>query len=406
MMRSIIMALLLLQVRSEGGNAARSLQSIPPMQIMATAFISIPFSTLMDEPTIAVVETTALDFIKEYLPKEETERVDITAVKVSQQVLDARSVDLLLLSIPIHTAKGLHVYIKVSGQWWPGDSGLGVYPLGKVVEETFSQHYDVFESKLDDSSSFSQPGYKSASLKADQPDDTRASSEDNSIIIIASVAVACAIVAAISVLLLYKRQRHSDRDIDLVRDQIKNMSASLPACSSGEFLSTSDGNPSHLDSPTEADIYSDNDKLDQGSVGSNLYGSKSSLRSKSPSKVSKRYGHNDESPDDVSAQTVSQYRFSCFISLHMILSFFSISTQTTMTDLDRDVEEPRSFEYSSFRSLSTIDEDMPVPTIDENGPAKSEEIDQRSSCCDCSSPRSSSFFEFKQFSAWGESRSI
>lgn len=204
------------------------------------AKIGVPVrsATLMDGPTIAVFQTTTLNFLNDYFPADE---VTITSVKVTNQALQRRRK--LSNNNRNLQVTDLHVNILVKASRLVGDSNTP-YPFVLNIQKTFEKHYEVYASRLVDASSFFRVGFR-AEANDENASSPRGSPLSGSSLIIVCAIAGCALLTlfiAAFVWRIHSRRASADRG---------SRSLDLPTSWSHE-ISASSG---YIESPTESDIY-------------------------------------------------------------------------------------------------------------------------------------------------------
>ncbi len=204
------------------------------------AKIGVPVrsATLMDGPTIAVFQTTTLNFLNDYFPADE---VTITSVKVTNQELQRRRK--LSNNNRNLQVTDLHVNILVKASRLVGDSNTP-YPFVLNIQKTFEKHYEVYASRLVDASSFFRVGFR-AEANDENASSPRGSPLSGSSLIIVCAIAGCALLTlfiAAFVWRIHSRRASADRG---------SRSLDLPTSWSHE-ISASSG---YIESPTESDIY-------------------------------------------------------------------------------------------------------------------------------------------------------
>lgn len=222
--------------------------------ISASLSVPIRAGSLMDGPTIAVFETTTINFINEYLPADDT--ISITSVRVTNQVLVQRRNNSPNMKRALQ-ATDLKVEIDVFALWLT-DGTVGRYPLQQMIESTFEKNYSNYASDLVDASSFFRVGFDRAET-TDAASTTKTSLPvSGTRLIVICVVTGCALVGVAVSLLLWRRRGRAGR-----RDPNTNLpnlgSQDIPA-SSGYISNQS------MNSPTESDIYSDGRSLSKRSL--------------------------------------------------------------------------------------------------------------------------------------------
>ena len=95
------------------------------------AEIGVPVrsTTLMDGPTIAVFQTTTMNFLNEYFP---ADGVTITSVEVTDQTLE-------------QTDLKVNILVKASRLV---DDSNAPYPFELNIQKTFEKHYEVVRVEI------------------------------------------------------------------------------------------------------------------------------------------------------------------------------------------------------------------------------------------------------------------
>jgi hypothetical protein len=209
----------------------------------------------MDGPTIAVFETTTMDFLNEYLPADDT--ISITAVNVTNQVLEQRRVLSQKKDRALQVANRLKVDVDVFALWHATDS-VGSYPPQKKIERTLHENYPVYESDLVEASSFFRDGFQAEKATDAGANLSTVPVLSDSTLIIIGVVTGCALLAIFVGLFVWRRQgRAKSPDPNLV---LPSWSSQEISAASG-YLSSGDGN-----SPTNSEVYSDDRQASKRSL--------------------------------------------------------------------------------------------------------------------------------------------
>jgi hypothetical protein len=212
-------------------------------EIEAEIAVPVRSSSLMDKPTVAVFETTTMNFLNDYLPSNDS--ITVTSVKATDQTLETRR---KLAERDLQVAD-LKVDILVKATWFVGNA-TDAYPLEENVEKTFQKHYDTYASMLVDASSFFRIGFQAGRSdgEAESPKSDGSPLTGSTLIIVCAVA-GCALFALFSAFFVWRL--HASRG-----NTSSGPSMGLPSWSSQE-ISASSGFVSNgsMESPTESEIY-------------------------------------------------------------------------------------------------------------------------------------------------------
>lgn len=211
-------------------------------ELEAEVAVPVRSSTLMDKPTIAVFETTTMNFIKKYV---ESDTVVITSVKVTDQTLEERRLsetggrDLQVTDLKVNILVKAVRYVGTSTE---------PYSLDETIERSFRQHYEDYASDLIDSSSFFRVGFRVEEIEGDSS--KSGSPLTGSTLIIVCAVAGCALFVLFSAFLVWRIHSRSTRNVP-------NRSMGLPSWKSQDISAGSSGYISNesMESPTESDIY-------------------------------------------------------------------------------------------------------------------------------------------------------